>query len=170
MTGSSLINPAKHGIKKIATALVKKSAVKGVKKIKESGEHQGETSKVTWIDENASMSQTAQTYNDSVSGARSNATTQKSQTPSIKYSSSGQERIVRFDGAEGSVMIDRKLSTVTTDKVKNQALRQSEALHQNGLTGRWEVPNQTQQARAEKLFSDLNITNIEVKISHVPTL
>lgn len=47
-------------------------------------------------------------------------------------------------------MIDRKVSVVTTQKVKNQAIRQSEALENNRMTGRWEVPNQAQANRAKK--------------------
>ena len=44
---------------------------------------------------------------------------------------------VKFDGLDGDVLIDRKISVVTTDKAKDQALRQSEALSQSGLTARW---------------------------------
>lgn len=61
-------------------------------------------------------------------------------------------------------MIDRKTSVVPTDKVKRQAFRQSEALSQNRLTGRWEVPSDAQAARAAKMLSELGITNIKVKV------
>jgi filamentous hemagglutinin len=71
---------------------------------------------------------------------------------------------VKFDGVDGDTIIDRKRSIVTTQKVKNQALRQSEVLAQHGLTGRWEVPTQAQQARAVKMLNELKVFNIEVKV------
>ncbi|HDG1155891.1 TPA: VENN motif pre-toxin domain-containing protein, partial [Klebsiella aerogenes] len=120
---------------------------------------------VKWVDENAGMSQRARDYNDSATGARSNIDTQKGQAPTIdRIDANGNSKPVRFDGVDGNVMIDRKISVVTTQKAKNQALRQSEALKNSGITGRWEVPNQTQANRAQKMFDDLGIKNIEVKI------
>ena len=79
----------------------------------------------------------------------------------------GTQKLVRFDGLEQNVLIDRKISIVTTDKARNQALRQSEALKQNGLSARWEVPDVAQQARASKMLKEMNITNIEVRIADV---
>jgi len=120
---------------------------------------------IKWVDENAGMSQRARDYNDSATGARSNIDTQKGQAPTIdRIDANGNSKPVRFDGVNGNVMIDRKISVVTTQKAKNQALRQSEALKNNGMTGRWEVPNQTQANRAQKMFDELGIKNIEVKI------
>ena len=126
---------------------------------------------VRWVDERAGMSTKARYYNDSVSGASSNPATQKGLAPSLEFTASdGKTKVVRFDGIENSVLIDRKISIVTTDKVRNQALRQSEALTQNNLTARWEVPDQTQFNRAQKMLSDLKISNIKVSIVDVPTL
>lgn len=120
---------------------------------------------IKWVDENAGMSQRARNYNDSATGARSNVDTQKGQAPTIdRIDANGNSKPVRFDGVDGNVMIDRKISVVTTQKAKDQALRQSEALKNNGMTGRWEVPNQAQANRAQKMFDELGIKNIEVKI------
>lgn len=58
-------------------------------------------------------------------------------------------------------MIDRKISVVTTQKAKDQAIRQSDALKNNKMTGRWEVPNQTQANRAQKMFDELGIKNMQ---------
>ncbi|TDB59472.1 hemagglutinin [Photorhabdus khanii subsp. guanajuatensis] len=121
--------------------------------------------KVKWVDENASMSQRARNYNDSALGARSNIETKKGQAPSIdRMHADGKSKPVRFDGMDSNIMIDRKISVVTTPKAKDQALRQSEALKHNGMIGRWEVPNQTQANRAQKMFDELGIKNIEVKV------
>lgn len=76
----------------------------------------------------------------------------------------GTKRLVKFDGVDGNVLIDRKVSIVTTSKAKDQALRQAEVLLQNGLTARWEVPNAAQQARAVKMLNELNINNISVRV------
>lgn len=122
-------------------------------------------SKVKWVDENAGMSQSARDYNDSATGARSNPVTQSGQAPALeRVMLDGSVRLVKFDGVDGDVMVDRKLSVVTTDKAKDQALRQSEVLGQNGLTGRWEVSSEAQAARATKMLNDLGVNNIQVKV------
>jgi filamentous hemagglutinin len=122
-------------------------------------------SKVKWVDENAGMSKIARDYNDSATGARSNPVTQSGQAPALERTMpDGSTRLVKFDGVDGDVLVDRKISVVTTNKAKDQALRQSEVLNQNGLTGRWEVSSDAQAARATKMLSDLGITNIIVKV------
>jgi filamentous hemagglutinin len=124
---------------------------------------------INWLDEKAVMSDKARMYNDSVSGARSNAISGNSQAPSLKYSNKdGIEKTVRFDGIEDKILIDRKLAVVTTEKARNQALRQSEALEQNGLLGRWEVPTESELNRALKMFEELNVKNIGVKVVKIP--
>jgi filamentous hemagglutinin len=80
----------------------------------------------------------------------------------------GSTRVVKFDGVDANVLVDRKISVVTTSKSKDQALRQSEALSQNGLTGRWEVPSATQASRAQKMFDELKIKNISVRVVNEP--
>ncbi|WP_373687497.1 hemagglutinin repeat-containing protein [Acetobacter sp. P5B1] len=94
--------------------------------------------KVTWVDENASMSKRARAYDDDATGSRSNIETQKGQAPALtKSNPDGTQSTVRFDGFDGDVLVDRKLSVVTTSKAKDQVLRQSEALKQNGLEPFW---------------------------------
>ncbi|WP_208605643.1 hypothetical protein [Rhizobium aegyptiacum] len=111
------------------------------------------------------MSPRARLYDDGAIGSRSNVETQKGQAPTLtRTTPDGQKASVRFDGVDGDVLIDRKISVVTTQKVKDQVLRQSEALQQNGLSGRWEVPNQSQADRATKIFKDLGVKNITVKV------
>ena len=122
-------------------------------------------SQVEWVDENASMSNQARDYQATAAGARSNPATRSPQAPQLEYTDGrGERRAVRFDGVEGNVVIDRKLSVVTTAKARNQALRQSEALRQNGLMGRWEVSSQAEANRATKMFKELGIKNITVKV------
>jgi WXG100 family type VII secretion target len=124
---------------------------------------------VDWVPENAHMSPQARAYNDAAPGARVNPETGVPEAPELSYQdASGNIKPVRFDGHEGDVMIDRKLSVTTFPKSQAQALRQSEALSQNGLTGRWEVPTQAEATRALKLFDKLGITNIDVKVVPFP--
>ena len=82
----------------------------------------------------------------------------------------GSTKLVKFDGVDGSVMVDRKTAVVTTPKAKNQATRQSEVLRQNNMTGRWEVPNVAQQNRANKMFIELGITNITTAVVPIPKI
>lgn len=121
--------------------------------------------KITWIDEGASMSPRARAYDEGALGSRSNVDTKMGQAPTLsRTAADGQTTTVRFDGVDGDVLIERKLSVVTSSKAKAQALRQSEALQQNGLTGRWEVPTQSQANRASKMFNELGVTNITVRV------
>lgn len=107
----------------------------------------------------------AKDYNDSALGARSNPLTKSGQAPALERTmADGTKRLVKFDGVDGQVMVDRKVSIVTTQKAMDQALRQSEVLQQNGLTGRWEVPNVAQQTRAVKMLNNLKINNITVVV------
>lgn len=118
-----------------------------------------------WVDENASMNLAARLYNDGAYGARSNIITGKGQSPAITLiKKDGANAIVRFDGLKDRTLIDRKIAVVTTEKAKNQALRQSESLSQNGLRGCWEVPSNFQLNRALKMFKELEIKNIDVKV------
>jgi filamentous hemagglutinin len=122
-------------------------------------------SKIHWVDENVGLKGLAKEYNDSAIGARSNPLTKTGQAPALERTlEDGTKSLVKFDGVDGTVMIDRKVSIVTTQKAKDQALRQSDALRQNGLTGRWEVPNAAQQTRAENMLDKLNIDNISVTV------
>lgn len=127
------------------------------------------TGNIRWVNENAGMGQAARMYNDSAPGARSSLETRSGLAPAIdRTMPDGTSRPVKFDGLDGNIMVDRKISVVTTQKAKDQALRQSEALTQNGLTGRWEVSNEAQAVRARKMLSELGISNITVKVVRIP--
>ena len=114
---------------------------------------------VKWVDENALMSPSARTYNDSAPGARSNVQTQCPQAPQIN---GPDGRTVRFDGQDGNVLIDRKSGGATTQKSVNQAQRQSAALREAGMTGSWEVSNEKALKRAQKVLDKAGAENIEV--------
>ncbi|WP_227791509.1 beta strand repeat-containing protein [Burkholderia sp. BE17] len=122
-------------------------------------------SKIRWINENAAMNQRARDYNDSATGARSDSATQSGLAPALERTMpDGTTRLVKFDGVDGDVMVDRKVSVVTTSKSMDQAQRQSDALTQNGLTARWEVPTAQQATRAQNMLNKLGISNITVKV------
>lgn len=133
-------------------------------KVRERGE-------IQWVDENAAMSDRARNFDDAATGSRSNVITKNGQAPQIMRTlPDGTQRPVRFDGFDGNVLIDRKLSVVTTNKAKDQVRRQSEALRQNGFRGQWEVPSESQAKRAKKMFNELGIDNIAVKVVDEPKL
>lgn len=110
------------------------------------------------------MSTEAREYNSAAQGARSSVVTRLPQAPSIVLREGDKLRSVRFDGEAPGLVIDRKLSVVTSPKAQSQALRQSAALRQNGLRGLWEVPHETQALRARRMLADLGINNIQVRV------
>jgi filamentous hemagglutinin len=121
--------------------------------------------RVVRIEEKAGMGQIARDYNDSATGAQSNPTSRKGLAPALERTQAdGTTAWVKFDGVDGDVLVDRKTAIVTTPKGKEQAIRQSEALAQNGLIGRWEVPNEQQANRATKMLNALGVNNISVKV------
>ena len=57
------------------------------------------------------MSSRARDYNDSATGARSNPATQSGQAPALERTMpDGSIRLVKFDGVDGEVLVDRKIS------------------------------------------------------------
>ncbi len=73
-----------------------------------------------------------------------------------------------FDAGNAEVaaqaMLTRKRVVVTTPKGRDQALRQAEALRQNGYVGRWEVPDERQAGRAQRLLREAGVRNIGVRV------
>lgn len=130
--------------------------------------------KIIWVDETPTFSGPAKVYakayNDSARGARSSILTKKGQAPALERTMpNGSKRKVKFDGVDqdpvyGDVLIDRKWSIRMNEKVKNQAIRQSEALAEHRLIAFWEVPNRYQLRQANKLLRKLGISNIKVRI------
>lgn len=115
------------------------------------------------------MSESARDFDAGAIGSRSNVETRKPMAPVIERTiENGSTRPVRFDGHDGSVMIDRKVAVVTTQKAKNQALRQSQALRENGMQGLWEVTSEAQASRARRMFTELGIDNIMVEVVNGP--
>ncbi|MCY0940948.1 polymorphic toxin-type HINT domain-containing protein [Streptomyces antarcticus] len=117
---------------------------------------------VHWVPENAHMSPQAQAYDSGATGSRPGV------APALQYYKPTGSKLaqVKFDGfdAMNGVLIDRKLAVTHRNKTYQQALNQSQALEQNGYSGRWEVPDATEARRARKLLGDLLITNIRVRI------
>jgi RHS repeat-associated protein len=128
---------------------------------------------VRWVDEGGNlragrspgMPSDAYEYQSQATGARSNASTGRSQAPRLEYTdATGESATVKFDGLEGIRLIDRKTAIHTGPKTQLLAQRQSMALAKQGLEGVWEVPNASEAARATKLLQDLGIGNITVRI------
>ena len=130
--------------------------------------------KITWVDETPTFSGRtkvqARAYNDSATGARSSVLSKKGQAPAIERTMpDGTKRLVKFDGTDfdsiyGHVMTDRKWSIVMRKNLKDQALRQSQALSKNNLIGIWEVPTKSKMLQATRLLEELGISNIKVRI------
>jgi hypothetical protein len=114
---------------------------------------------IGWVKETIRSDKPWSAYNNSATGAR------PGQAPTLMRTlPDGSKRPVKFDGVEGSYMIDRKWSVTGKPRAVAQILRQSEVLAQHRLIGTWEVPNQAQRNKAIKLFKKLNVTNIKVRV------
>ncbi|WP_246006806.1 hypothetical protein [Actinomadura pelletieri] len=117
---------------------------------------------VDWVNENATMDSAARAYDDGALGAV------RGKAPALHYYGVNRNSlsIVKFDGVDlkNRVMIDRKLNVKGYPKTYRQAQNQSLALEQNGMTGRWEVPNERAAKDARRILGRLNITNIRVRI------
>jgi hypothetical protein len=122
--------------------------------------------RIIWLDEAPTKFGYAQEYEDGAIGARSNVTTGQRQVPALQRRlPNGSTEKVKFDGSEENILIDRKVAITTFPKSKIQALRQSEAIQQNDLTGRWEIPTDAEANRANKFLLNLGINNISVKVA-----
>ncbi len=111
----------------------------------------------------------AQQYENTIPGSASDVATQKKIVPTLKYDNPNPngKNFIKFDGfePETNTFIDRKLSFTSYPKSLDQLRRASEALRQNpGFNIRYEVPDAKQLRTAVKLFRDLRITNVGVKV------
>jgi hypothetical protein len=118
-----------------------------------------------WIEDEPHMSDYAKKYEEGAAGARSRIASKRGEVPALDWvKPGGTNAQVKFDGIDDAVFVDRKVSASTRPRTQDQALRQSEALRQNGYRGRWEVTDAREKAVAEKMLTKLGITNIDVKI------
>ena len=119
---------------------------------------------VRWVPERATMAPRARDYQGGAEGARMSVQGQDL-APALTFRDhAGAQRTVRFDGVDGNTMIDRKLGVATYPKTEAQARRQAEALRQNGMRGRWEVPSEGTAAVARRMFTRLGIDVIDVVV------
>lgn len=110
------------------------------------------------------MSERARKYESGAVGYR------VGEAPSLRYvnPNPGKNR-VRFDGIEGTTLIDRKLSLYSSTKGKYALQRQFEAVMQNsGFTVRIEVPTDAVKNRMEKVMRDLRIDPKKMSVWVVP--
>jgi hypothetical protein len=115
--------------------------------------------RIRWVKENANMDPPARAYNNSAPGFRPGL------APALmRKLPGGRIRPVKFDGMENGFLIDRKTGVRRTLKFKQGVRRQSDALTQNGLTGRWHVPDEATAKEARRLLERLGIENIEVEV------
>ena len=115
--------------------------------------------KFGWVRENLGPEKLWTQYNNSATGSRAGL------APTImRTMPDGSKRPVKFDGVEQEYLIDRKWRVVNAPRARAQLKRQSEALAEHGLTAVWEVPNDMERITALKLFKQMNVTNIRVRV------
>lgn len=130
-------------------------------------EFEAQKGKVKWVPENTTAGENALKYQGGAAGARSG----EAAALIYKHKASNTYRMVKFDSSTSRRgLIDRKFSEPGTlypfhrDKVRNAALRQSEALKQNGKKAVWEVTDSKNQKAARDMLDDLGIKNITVRV------
>jgi len=112
---------------------------------------------VEWVNESVSNPRAA-AYESGASGAL------EGKAPRLSATDADGTVTAKFDGVDGSTMVDRKVAVTTFDKSKRQALRQNAVAAENGKTVRWEVPNEKEAARAQRMFDELGTKKIETKV------
>jgi hypothetical protein len=117
-------------------------------------------SPITWVNETV-------TNEDALAYEKGAPGWIEGKAPQLSASDAEGTVTAKFDGVDGNVMVDRKLSVMTYPKSLMQALRQSAVAAENGYAIRWEVPDLNQANRATNMFNQLGIKNIQVVI--VPT-
>ncbi len=114
---------------------------------------------IGWVKENLGPDSPAKRYNDSAPNAR------PGMAPTLmRTMANGSKRPVKFDGPRGEYMEDWKLKVVTRPRARAQVVRQTQALEENGTIGTWVVPNEKERAKALKLFKEMNVRNIKVRV------
>ena len=127
-----------------------------------------------WVDEggnlrtggNPGMRPDAYEFQSGAPGARSNVLTREPQAPYLEFTDeTGNVVGAKFDGLQGSELIDRKLNPVFSAKAVDQATRQSAVAQHYGLQAVWELPNQQALDVANRFLQSKSITGITTRLA-----
>jgi hypothetical protein len=120
------------------------------------------------IIERSSKSTVAQVFEDAASGAASDIVTRNKIVPALFFDNPNLRgrNFVRFDGIEGTRLIDRKLNVTTKSKQVRDLRRMSLALQQNpAFQGVIQVPDAAAQRAAMRALNKAGVNNITVEIA-----
>ncbi|MFL6247287.1 MAG: Ig-like domain-containing protein [Thermoanaerobaculia bacterium] len=129
---------------------------------------------VTWVDEGGNlragstpgMRPDAYSHQSSAPGARSNVITGRGQAPYLEFTDAAGNTVgAKFDGVQGSKLIDRKLNPVFSAKAVDQATRQVSVARHYGLQVVWELPTPQALEAANRFLKTNNISGITVRIA-----
>ena len=117
---------------------------------------------VKWVPEpSTAMKEGPAAYQDGAPASR------YGMAPQLSATDSSGTITAKFDGVDATTgeMVDRKTNVANSTKFADEALRQSVTAAKNGFGVRWEVPNATVQARAQRILSTNGIKNIRVVVA-----
>ncbi len=117
---------------------------------------------VKWVPEpSTAMKEGPAAYQDGAPASR------YGMAPQLSATDSNGTITAKFDGVDATTgeMVDRKTNVANSTKFADEALRQSVTAAKNGFGVRWEVPNATVQARAQRILSTNGIKNIRVVVA-----
>ncbi len=127
----------------------------------------------SWVDEggnlraggNPGVSSDAYNFQSGTLGARSNLLTGRSQVPYLSFTDeSGNIIGAKFDGVNGTELIDAKLNPFFSTKAVDEATRQAAVAQYYRLQAVWEFPTQDAVNAANRFMQTNNIAGITVRL------
>jgi hypothetical protein len=125
-----------------------------------------------WVEEGGDLSKgrtgmrsDAYEFQSGTPGARSDAVSRRALAPQLEMpAADGTHVTAKFDGVNGSEIIDRKLNPYFTDKAVDLARRQAATAAYHGLTPVYEVPNEVALAAMNRFMNFADVSTIVVRI------
>ncbi|WP_158711610.1 ricin-type beta-trefoil lectin domain protein [Streptomyces xylophagus] len=129
-------------------------------------------SAATWVEEGGDLSKgrrgmpsNAYEYQSGTTGARSSVASRRALAPQLEMpAADGTVVTAKFDGVNGSEIIDRKLNPMFTEKSVDQARRQAATAAYHGLTAVYEVPDEAALAAMNRFMTFADVSTIVVRI------
>jgi hypothetical protein len=116
---------------------------------------------VVWVEEPRTAGAAAEAYQSTAPGARGiNPVSGRREVPGLRFDNPNPngKSVVRFDGLDGDVLVDRKLSITGRSKQARDLRRMWQALRQNqGHIARIEVPTEAIKRAADRRLRRLGI-------------
>jgi RHS repeat-associated protein len=128
---------------------------------------------VNWVDEGGNLREggspgmrpDAYEFQSGTPGSRSNAMSGRGQAPYLEFTNAEGKTVgAKFDGVQGTELIDRKLNPVFSSKAIDQAQRQAAVAQHYGLNAVWEMKTAEAVEAANRFMRANKIEGITVRL------